>query len=64
MIVRAECCVGHKFHWRLTMPDGQRATTDGTKDYRKWDRSVAKDALDLLEIEFNVNRRNVRFSVR
>lgn len=62
IVVQVEQCWagGDKYHFRLSAPDGRRVRLGG----EKWNRSKASEALDLIEIEFGVCRRNVRFKVK
>ena len=65
MKVRAEATWsgGERHGWRLTLPDGRRANIPANIPGR-WDRKTAKDALDMLEIEFRgIPRRSIRFNV-
>ena len=59
MIVKVEQCYsGHdKFRFRLTLPDGKREFVPG----REWTRTVATDALNLLERVYGARRSRIRF---
>ena len=52
------CWGGHDFFsFRLTLPDGSRESVRGIR----WDRSVATEALDLLEKVYGLKRTAIRF---
>ena len=54
-------------HWcnnntfRLTPPCGTRVVIRDYDGSTRWDRSIATRALDALEVELGVDRKNVRF---
>lgn len=53
------CWSGGSYHWRLYANGHQfRFQSEGTGT---WSRAVAKEALDLLEAELQLDRRSVRF---
>ncbi len=59
MKVRVERCWAgnNRYYFRMTLPDGRRATCNG----EDWNRTMARSALDSLETNFNVTRSRVRF---
>jgi hypothetical protein len=62
MRIRVESCWngGKSLYFRLTLPDGSRETVGG----ERWTRSVASEALDLLEALYHLKRRSIRLDVR
>lgn len=50
-------CGNDKFVFRALVCGGLRIRTETGV----WDRRAASEMLDLLEIELNVDRRNIRF---
>lgn len=61
MRVKVESCWGgHRLYHRLTLPDGKRLILGR----EEWNRSAAKDALDLIGVERpSVPRHTIRFDV-
>jgi hypothetical protein len=61
MIVKVEACWNGNNHYtfRLTMPDGSREYVTGLE----WTRTLASNALTMLENVYGYNRRRIRFSV-
>lgn len=59
MKVKVEACWsgGKNYYFRLTLPDGSRESVPG----ESWTRKVASQALDLIESNYKVPRRKIRF---
>lgn len=61
MIIKVEACWGgHNSYFRINLPDGRRERVSGDN----WDRSTAKETLDLLERVYGYKRSNIRLLVR
>ena len=57
MKVKVELCNGHEMYFRLTFPDGNREMVFG----ESWGRKQAREALNICEYVYGLNRKNVRF---
>lgn len=61
VIVKVESAwAGKKIYQLLTLPDGSRERIES----ETWNRTAAREALDLLQFVYGFDRRAVRFDVK